>query len=133
GPLLRGALCFPDAARVAGPDRDDRTRRAFLRPWLPQGRRVSRLLGAAAVLFAAAAARAASDCAPPTLTIATSASALRQGAVLAVTVGSDAPLSRGMLTDGRRQIPMEASEDRRTLRALVGIDFESALGRRTLS
>jgi murein DD-endopeptidase MepM/ murein hydrolase activator NlpD len=80
----------------------------------------------------AAAVSEAAACPPARLRIAIPAANLRQGAIFPVTVRSDARVDRGTLHDGNREIPLTVSEDGRTLRALVGIDFESAPGPRTL-
>ena len=92
---------------------------------------MSRNLLAAAALLAAAVSRAA-DCPPARLRIEIPSASSAQGAVFPVTVRSATPVLRGTLEDGRREIPLTASEDGRTLRALAGIDFESAPGVRTL-
>ncbi len=89
-----------------------------------------RIVAAAAML--AAAVSGAADCPPARLRIAIPSAKPRQGAIFPVTVRSETPIARGTLTDGRLEIPLSVSEDGRTLRALVGIDFESAPGPRTL-
>ena len=89
---------------------------------------------AAAMLAAAVSEAAAADCPPARLRIRIEvpSASLRQGAIFPLTVKSDTPVVRGTLQDGLREIPLTASEDGRTLRALVGIDFESAPGPRRL-
>ena len=89
-----------------------------------------RLAASAAML--AAAASGAADCPPARLRFAVPSAKVRQGAIFPVTVKSDTPVSRGTLRDGRREIPLTVSKDGRTLRALVGIDLETAPGPTTL-
>lgn len=85
-----------------------------------------------ATLAAFATAARAADCPPAKLTIVLPTDSPRQGAIFRVTARSAAPLARGTLHDGRREIAMEVAESGRTLSALVGIDFETAAGTRTL-
>ncbi len=49
-----------------------------------------------------------------------------------MTLRSPAPLSSATLSDGTREFAMEAVGDGRTCRALLGIDFESKVGKRTI-
>jgi murein DD-endopeptidase MepM/ murein hydrolase activator NlpD len=56
----------------------------------------------------------------------------KQGEIVVVTVRSSVPLSSATLSDGKREIVMEATGDGRTYRALLGIDFESAVGKRKI-
>ncbi len=49
-----------------------------------------------------------------------------------MTVRASEPLSAVTLSDGKREVGLEAGPDGRTFRALLGIDFESPVGTRTL-
>ena len=69
-----------------------------------------------------------SSCNAPVLKVEASSSTPRQGGIVAVTLTSSEPLARATLSDGKREAPMEG--DGRTLHALWGIDFESAVGTR---
>ncbi len=51
---------------------------------------------------------------------------------MVVTMRSPAPLSSATLSDGKREIAMEGSGDGQLFRALLGIDFESAVGKRKI-
>ena len=92
---------------------------------------MTRYFLAAAALLAAAVSGAA-DCPQARLRISVPTTKPRQGAIFPVTVKSDARVVRGTLKDGRREVPLTANGTGRTLRALVGIDFESAPGPKTL-
>lgn len=67
---------------------------------------------------------------PPVLEI--SPARPKQGQIVVATLRSPTPLSAATLSDGMREIPMEAVGDGRLFRALLGIDFESDVGRREL-
>jgi murein DD-endopeptidase MepM/ murein hydrolase activator NlpD len=67
----------------------------------------------------------------PTLEVSTATP--RQGQIVVVTLRSDPPASSATLSDGTRQIAMEAVGDGGVFRALLGIDFESKVGTRKLS
>ena len=67
-----------------------------------------------------------------TLNVEASPARPKQGDIVRVTVRASGPLSSAALSDGTRRIDLEAGADGRTFRALVGIDFESAVGPRTL-
>ncbi len=56
----------------------------------------------------------------------------RQGQIVVVTLRSSSPLSSARLSDGTREVEMEAVGDGRIFRALLGIDFESAVGKRKI-
>jgi murein DD-endopeptidase MepM/ murein hydrolase activator NlpD len=84
------------------------------------------LVGAAAL----SGATPIGDCRAPVLRIEASSASPRQGGVVALTVLSSVPLSRATLSDGKHEAAMEADEAATTLRALWGIDFESAVGAR---
>ncbi len=56
----------------------------------------------------------------------------RQGQIVLVTLRSASPLPAATLFDGEREIPMEPSEQGRIQRALLGIDFDSATGKREI-
>jgi murein DD-endopeptidase MepM/ murein hydrolase activator NlpD len=56
----------------------------------------------------------------------------KQGEIVVVTLRSAAPLSSATLSDGTREIGMEASRGGRTFRALLGIDLESKIGKRRI-
>jgi murein DD-endopeptidase MepM/ murein hydrolase activator NlpD len=80
------------------------------------------------------AARGLADCPTPRLRLTASTREPRQGAIVGVTLRSDAPLSAAVLTGEGERIPLEAetvaSPDRAGLvfRGLVGIDFEAKTG-----
>lgn len=59
---------------------------------------------------------------------------MRQGGIAVVTVRSDVPLARATLSDGKHEAALEAepSSDGRVLRGLWGVDFEAAVGARSL-
>ena len=56
----------------------------------------------------------------------------KQGEIVVVTLRSGAPLSSATLSDGTRAIGMERAKGGRLFRALLGIDLESKVGRRTI-
>ena len=56
----------------------------------------------------------------------------KQGEIVVVTLRSPAPLSSATLSDGTREIAMEAANGGRMYRALLGIDLESKVGKRKL-
>lgn len=68
-----------------------------------------------------------------TLRIEASPARPKQGDVVFVTVRASGPLSSATLSEGDRSIGLERDEDGRTFRGLLGIDFESAVGPRTLA
>jgi len=68
----------------------------------------------------------------PKTTLDVSAARPKQGEVVVVTLRNPAPLSSATLSDGTREFAMEAVGDGRTCRALLGIDFESKVGKRTI-
>jgi len=86
-------------------------------------------MGAAArVVFAA------EDCPAPSLKIESSARSPRQGGIAVLTLRSSVPLSRATLSDGKHQAAMEPdpASGGRVLRALWGIDFEAAVGAKSV-
>jgi murein DD-endopeptidase MepM/ murein hydrolase activator NlpD len=68
----------------------------------------------------------------PGLILEVSAARPKQGQIVLVSVRSGAPLARATLRDGEREIAMELDAGGRVFRALLGIDFESEVGRREL-
>jgi murein DD-endopeptidase MepM/ murein hydrolase activator NlpD len=56
----------------------------------------------------------------------------KQGEIVVVTLRSPAPLSSATLSDGTREIAMEAASGGRMYRALLGIDLESKVGKRKI-
>ena len=68
----------------------------------------------------------------PKTTLDFSAARPKQGEIVVVTLRSPVPLSSATLSDGTREFAMEAVGDGRTCRALLGIDFESKVGKRTI-
>ncbi|HEY4230913.1 MAG TPA: M23 family metallopeptidase [Thermoanaerobaculia bacterium] len=84
--------------------------------------------------LAAARALAAEDCPAPALKIESSAPAPRQGGIAVLTLWSSAPLSRAVLADGKHQAAMEPepASGGLVLRALWGIDFEAAVGAKSV-
>ena len=67
-----------------------------------------------------------------TLTVEASPARPKQGDIVFVTVRASGPLSTATLSDGKHEIELEPGGDGRIFRGLLGIDFESAVGRRTL-
>jgi murein DD-endopeptidase MepM/ murein hydrolase activator NlpD len=87
----------------------------------------------AAAAFALTAGLATGECPAPALSAAVApAPADKQGAILAVTLESSAPLARADVSFGPRTEPMERDAGGRTFRALVGVDFETETGPREL-
>ena len=56
----------------------------------------------------------------------------QQGEIVVVTLRSAAPLASASLSDGVREFAMEAVGDGRVYRALLGVDFESKIGKKTI-
>jgi murein DD-endopeptidase MepM/ murein hydrolase activator NlpD len=83
-------------------------------------------------VLALAGGIAAGDCRAPRLTAALSPGTVRQGGVVVATLKSDAQLDEARVFAGEREIAMEAEPGGRRFRALVGVDFESAVGKRAL-
>ena len=67
-----------------------------------------------------------------TLKVEASPARPKQGDIVFVTVRASGPLSTATLSDGKHEIELEPGGDGRIFRGLLGIDFESAVGRRTL-
>ncbi len=67
-----------------------------------------------------------------TLKVEASPARPKQGDIVFVTVRASGPVTSATLSDGKREIGLEAEGDGRTFRGLLGIDFESAVGPRTL-
>ncbi len=91
--------------------------------------------GRAAIAATAAAFFAGAllgECRAPALRLEASARA-RQGAIVPVVLRSDRPLSTATLLDGTREIAMERAADGATFRALLGVDFETKPGVRSLT
>ena len=88
------------------------------------------VVAAAAALAAAAAASLAGAASTPEVTLDVSPAQPKQGDIVVVTLRSPAPLSSATLSDGTREFAMEAVGDGRTCRALLGIDFETKVGKR---
>jgi len=88
------------------------------------------VVAAAAALAAAAAASLAGAASTPKVTLDVSPAQPKQGDIVVVTLRSPAPLSSATLSDGTREFAMEAVGDGRTCRALLGIDFETKVGKR---
>jgi murein DD-endopeptidase MepM/ murein hydrolase activator NlpD len=84
--------------------------------------------------LAAARVLVAEDCPAPALRIESSAQSPRQGGIAVLTLRSSVPLSRAVLADGKHQAAMEAdpASGGRVLRALWGIDFEAAVGAKSV-
>ena len=93
-----------------------------------------RLPAALAVALAVATVTSLAGASGPTpkVTLDVSAARPKQGEIVVVTLRSPAPLSSATLSDGTREFAMEAVGDGRTCRALLGIDFESKVGKRTI-
>ena len=83
-----------------------------------------------AFALALAAGVAPGECFAPALTVEISSASPRQGGLVAVTVKSDVPLSSAVVSSGGRESPMERDGEGRLFLALVGVDFESAVGPR---
>lgn len=66
------------------------------------------------------------------LTLEVSAARPKQGQIVVVSVRTGEPLTQATLSDGKREIAMEPDAGGRRFRALLGIDFESAVGRREI-
>jgi murein DD-endopeptidase MepM/ murein hydrolase activator NlpD len=90
-----------------------------------------RLAGAA---FAAVAAwsLAGASASIPKVALDVSAAQPKQGEIVVVTLRSPEPLSSATLSDGTREFAMERVGDGRAYRALLGIDFESAVGKKKI-
>ncbi|HEY1252827.1 MAG TPA: M23 family metallopeptidase [Thermoanaerobaculia bacterium] len=86
------------------------------------------------VALAAARVLAAEDCPAPVLKIESSASSPRQGGIAVLTLRSSVPLSKAVLSDGKHRAAMEPdpASGGRVLRALWGIDFEAAVGAKSV-
>jgi murein DD-endopeptidase MepM/ murein hydrolase activator NlpD len=94
---------------------------------------VSRAVRAAAVAAALlAAGRARGECVHPTVSAEASARKTKQGGILTLTLHSSGELSQVRLFEGDREIAMESDRAGTLFRALVGIDFQSAVGPRRL-
>jgi murein DD-endopeptidase MepM/ murein hydrolase activator NlpD len=75
---------------------------------------------------------AAGDCRAPALAIEMSSASPKQGGLVAVTAKSDVALSSAVATSGGRESALERDEKGRLFLGLVGVDFESAVGKRAL-
>ena len=84
--------------------------------------------------FTAAAVRIllAAPASTPGLALDLSIPQPKQGDIVVATLRSATPLASATLSDGKREIVMEDAGDGRVFRALVGIDFESPIGKRTI-
>jgi murein DD-endopeptidase MepM/ murein hydrolase activator NlpD len=82
--------------------------------------------------FILAAGTAPGDCRTPALTVEISSASPKQGGLVAVTVKSDVPLASAAASSGGRESAMERDEKGRLFLGLVGVDFESAVGKREL-
>jgi hypothetical protein len=93
-----------------------------------------RYLGCVLLLASALAlaAGASSDCRAPVLTVEMSSASPKQGGLVAVTVKSDVPLASAAVSSGGRESAMERDGEGRLFLALVGVDFESAVGPREM-
>lgn len=86
-------------------------------------------------ILALAGGVAAGDCRAPRLTAALSPATVRQGGIAVAALRSNAPLdeARVYVGDDATGIPMEpVPGSSRRFRALVGVDFEGAAGKRSL-
>jgi hypothetical protein len=83
-------------------------------------------------LLAVVGGLAAGECRAPTLTVEMSSAAPKQGGLVAVTVKSDVALASAVASSGGREFPLERDGDGRLFLGLVGVDFESATGARSL-
>jgi murein DD-endopeptidase MepM/ murein hydrolase activator NlpD len=91
---------------------------------------IRRMRLAAAALVSLLAAGGAVPAA--TLKVECSPARPKQGDIVFVALRADSTLSSATVTDGDRHVGLEADGDGRTFRGLLGIDFESKVGRRTL-
>jgi murein DD-endopeptidase MepM/ murein hydrolase activator NlpD len=66
------------------------------------------------------------------LTVEMSSASPKQGGLVAVTVKSDVPLASAAVSSGGRESAMERDGEGRLFLALVGVDFESAVGPREM-
>ncbi len=82
--------------------------------------------------FALVSAVAAGECRAPSLTLALSSAWPKQGGLVAVSVKSDVALSSAVVSSGGRETAMERDAEGRLFLALVGVDFESAVGAREM-
>jgi murein DD-endopeptidase MepM/ murein hydrolase activator NlpD len=80
----------------------------------------------------ALAAGASSDCRVPVLAVEMSSASPKQGGLVAVTVKSDVPLASAVVSSGGRESAMERDGEGRLFLAIVGVDFESAVGPRAV-
>jgi murein DD-endopeptidase MepM/ murein hydrolase activator NlpD len=78
------------------------------------------------------AGSALAECTRVSLTIEASSRKTKQGGILAVTLRSSGELTRARLFEKDREIAMESDGAGSLFRALVGIDFQSAVGVRQL-
>jgi murein DD-endopeptidase MepM/ murein hydrolase activator NlpD len=83
-------------------------------------------------LLALVGGLSAGECRAPALTIKMSSAFPKQGGLVAVTVKSDVPLASAVLFSGGREARMERDGEGRIFLALVGVDFESAVGPRAV-
>jgi hypothetical protein len=88
------------------------------------------------ILFPAAlalvAGLAGGECRVPLLTARIPPGSARQGGIVPVTLESDVELARASTSFGAREGAMEKDDGGRHFRDLVGVDFEGAVGARTL-
>jgi murein DD-endopeptidase MepM/ murein hydrolase activator NlpD len=70
---------------------------------------------------------------PLWLTVTTSSSKPRQGAIVAFTVKSERPLAELLLVDGDVRTPLEREADGTSFRGLYGLDLDAATGARRVS
>jgi murein DD-endopeptidase MepM/ murein hydrolase activator NlpD len=68
------------------------------------------------------------DCPAPRLTLTATTREPRQGAIVAVVLRSDAPLTAAVLTGEGERIPLEADAAGRVFHGLLGVDFAQKTG-----
>ena len=85
-----------------------------------------------ATALALAADSAPAECRAPALAIELSSASPMQGGLVAVTLKSDLPLASAVVSSGGREAAMERDRGGRLFLALVGVDFEGAVGPRAV-
>ncbi len=85
-----------------------------------------------ASVLALAARVAPGACRAPALTVEMSSVSPKQGGFVALTLKSDVELASAVVSSGGREATMERDDGGRLFLALVGIDFESAVGLRVV-
>ena len=83
-------------------------------------------------VLALAAGLAGGGCHAPVLRVALMPAPAKQGAIVVATLRSDAALARADASWAGKRVPMEGDAEQKRFRGLVGVDFESATGRRRL-